>query len=448
MSLTRRILGICVVPLLAIVLFQTFSTTAPRSIQNAVQPYLSKLPFGLSIPEPVPPPSETPLIVTAMMEWSHVEKIASVAVALAELGYPITFITARIFQSQISTLHPNIHFSPMQGPDDKMTEEEKKTLESLPSEEQAMYLMKVVLVDRMDAGHDTLQAHFEQFRQTYGHDKPLISLFDCTLTGHHPILLGAPGIRPDASIGINLHPLTLNSNDTFPFEMGQAPHQGPDKVEVHQKAYADIAQASSGAYDAWWDKLKELGAVQESYPSILQGMNQYPDYLLTMGAPEFEFPRTDLRPNVRYFGAFKKVGNKGDGQVPSWWDDIAKAKQEGKKIVLVSQGTLEANFEELTLPTLDVLKDRSDVLVIATFAVMEPQEVPGLVIPDNARVAKFVPFDVLLPLVCRALVTPKVSLLTHDRSTCWFLTADMELFNTVCVLVCHWWLLAQGKTKR
>ena len=107
---------------------------------------------------------------------------------------------------------------------------------------------------------------------------------------------------------------------------------------------------------------------------------------------------------MHHFGAFKKVGEaKGAAkQMPSWWDDIAKAKSEGKKIVLVSQGTVEAKFEELTLPTLDVLKDRTDVLVIATFAIVEPQEVPGLVVPDNARVAKFVPFDVLLPLVCGA----------------------------------------------
>jgi UDP:flavonoid glycosyltransferase YjiC (YdhE family) len=413
MSLIRRVLGFCLVPLLALVTYQSLSAEQFQSINNAIQPHLSKLPFGITIPGALPPPSETPIFISAMMEWSHVEKIASVAVALAELGYPITFITARVFSSHISGLHPNIQFAALQGPDEQMTEKERATFESLPHPDANNYRMMVVLMDRMADIHNTMQEHYEQFRQTYGQDKPLISLFDCTLTGHHPILLGAPGIRPDAMIGINLHPLTLDSNDTFPFSVGKPPHQGPDRLEVHRKAYAEVEEAAKGTSDYWWGKLKELGTMQETYPTILQAMNTLPDHLLTLGVPEFEFPRSDLRSNVRYFGAFKKVGKKGSGQLPSWWDDIAEAKKEGKKIVLVSQGTLEAEFKDLTLPTLDVLKDRSDVLVIATFAVMEPEEVPGLVVPDNARVAKFVPFDILLPLVCCVPVVLKVRLLTQ-----------------------------------
>jgi UDP:flavonoid glycosyltransferase YjiC (YdhE family) len=277
--------------------------------------------------------------------------------------------------------------------------EEQVIYDGLPVNEREGYLMKVVLMDHMADVHDTLQAHFADFRKRYGMEKPLISLFDCTLTGHHPILLGSPGIRPDASVGINLHPLTVDSNDTFPWAMGKAPHQGPDRAEVHRKAYKEVERASEGAYDYWWGKLKELGAKQDTYPALLPAMNLLPDHVLTLGVPEFEFPRSDLRANVRHFGAFKEVGKRSEMQMPSWWDDVTRAKEGGKKIVLISQGTLEADFSDLTLPALDVLKDRTDLLIIATFASVEPEDVVGLVVPENARVAKFVPFDVLLPLV-------------------------------------------------
>ncbi|KAF2677646.1 glycosyltransferase family 1 protein [Lentithecium fluviatile CBS 122367] len=149
--------------------------------------------------------------------------------------------------------------------------------------------------------------------------------------------------------------------------MGKPPHQGPDAKEVHAKANADVLKQNMelGTLDYWWAKFKELGVLRDTYPQMYQALYSLPDYLLTLGVPKFEFPRSDLRLNVRYFGAYKKVGNQDDkvSELPSWWDDIAKAKNEGQKVVLVSQGTIEARPEELTLPTLEALKNRDDVLV-------------------------------------------------------------------------------------
>ncbi|KAF2646682.1 UDP-Glycosyltransferase/glycogen phosphorylase [Massarina eburnea CBS 473.64] len=340
-----------------------------------------------------------------MTQWSHVEKIAAIAVELAALGYPITFIVGRTFQNHIVNLHPNIKFLPLQGLDDKMSDEDTATFLQLSSGvEQEIFIMKKVLADGIKDGHDTLQSFFKEFRDKYGNKKPLISLYDQTVPGHHPILMGGPGLRPDTSIGISLAPLTLDSNDTYPFRTGKAPHTGPESKELHRKAYEKIfddrLEREFNQY--WWEKLEEAGVKLETYPRILHAMGSLPDYLMTLGVPEFQFPRSDLRPNVRYFGAFKKVGKQGDdtvSQLPSWWEDVVKAKAEGLKIVAVSQGTVEVRPEDLVLPALEALKDRKDILVIATFVVSEPEDVPGLVVPSNARVAKFVPYDLLLPLV-------------------------------------------------
>jgi hypothetical protein len=119
MAFAHRVLSFCILPLVAFIIYQSSSTALFGSLQTAVQPYLLQLPFGVPHTEPLVPRSSTPLIISATPEWSHVEKIASVAVALAELGYPITFIAVRRFAAQISALHINIQFSPMRGPDDK-----------------------------------------------------------------------------------------------------------------------------------------------------------------------------------------------------------------------------------------------------------------------------------------------------------------------------------------
>lgn len=360
--------------------------------------------------------SETPVFVTSTTLWSHVEKIAAIALELAELGYPVTFISGRIFEKHVTQLHPNITFEPMIGLDDQLTKEERAHYLSLPTpEEQEFYLFNKVFVDSIPYQFQTYQSLFKAFQEKYGDGKPLINFHDITTTGHHVVPLGGPGISPFANVGLNIHPLTLDSDDTFPFRtfqsVGRKPHTGPDAKAIHRKAYEDVKNEpmTKALNDHWQAKLKEMGVVRKQYPDICHAFNAIPDYLLSLGVPGFEFPRSDLRPNVRYFGAFKKVGNQGHENkphLPSWWDEVAQAKKDGKKIVAVSQGTVEINLDDLLLPTLEALQDREDILVVATSVVKEPEEVEGLVTPSNARVAKFIPYDLLLPMVCIYSASP------------------------------------------
>jgi UDP:flavonoid glycosyltransferase YjiC (YdhE family) len=60
--------------------------------------------------------------------------------------------------------------------------------------------------------------------------------------------------------------------------------------------------------------------------------------------------------------------------------------------MLVTQGTVATDASELILPTLRALANE-DVLVVATTGGKDLAEVP----PANARVARFVPFNQLMP---------------------------------------------------
>ena len=398
MALLQRLLSFGLVPLIALVALQLFSPGTLHDVRDTLLSYINVGAAPLAR-------SDTPLIVTAFPHFSHYEKIAKVAVGLAELGYPITFITGRIFEKEASSLHPNIKYYPQLGEADKLSEEDYKTFASLPpgSEEAELFIQKAAIVDGMKASHDTLQQVFRDFRAQYGDSKPLLSFYDSVVVGHIPVLLGAPGIRPDASFAIGIHPITLDSNDTYPFHIDKLPEKGPDARAIHWKAYqARHEHYRTREFDLyWWAKLRELGAIQDTYPSFLHGVVALPEHLMALGVPEFEFPRSDLRSNLHYFGALKSAKKTAPkpADLPSWWDDLAKAKKEGKKIVAVSQGTVEINFNDLLVPTLEALKDRDDVLVIASTVVMEPEDVPDLVLPANARAAKFIPYDDLLPLV-------------------------------------------------
>lgn len=188
--------------------------------------------------------------------------------------------------------------------------------------------------------------------------------------------------------------------------MGKRPDTSPNAKAIHQEARNPehmpfLARELTAAY---WEEMQRLGVWDDSRPSphFYDLMFTLPEHFMLCGVPEFEFPRSDLRPNVHYFGAIKSKKNKNTprADLPEWWGDVATAKAAGKSIVAVSQGTVGLNLNDLLLPTLEALKDRDDVLVIATTVAVEVDEVPNLVVPDNARVAKFVPYDLLLPQVC------------------------------------------------
>jgi len=106
--------------------------------------------------------------------------------------------------------------------------------------------------------------------------------------------------------------------------------------------------------------------------------------------PSFEYPRTDLPESVHFIGPLLP-NLKADFQTPAWWDDVEHAR---KPVVLVTQGTIATQADELIEPTLQALANE-DVLVIAT---VDPKLL-NIPIPANVRMEKFIPFDKLMPHV-------------------------------------------------
>jgi UDP:flavonoid glycosyltransferase YjiC (YdhE family) len=101
--------------------------------------------------------------------------------------------------------------------------------------------------------------------------------------------------------------------------------------------------------------------------------------------PRFEYPRSDLQPSVHFIGPILPDPLR-DFTPPAWWSDVTSAQVP---VVVVTQGTIATNPEDLLLPTLRALADQP-VLVVATGDNLGA-------VPDNARVAPFIPFAELMP---------------------------------------------------
>jgi MGT family glycosyltransferase len=105
--------------------------------------------------------------------------------------------------------------------------------------------------------------------------------------------------------------------------------------------------------------------------------------------PSFEYPRSDLPPSVHYIGPILPDPLQ-TFTPPAWWLEVVEAR---RPVVLVTQGTIATNPEELLLPTLRALAG-DDVLVIGTTGGKSPDALGPL--PGNARVAAFIPFAAVM----------------------------------------------------
>jgi hypothetical protein len=149
MAPIQRVLSWVIVPVLALLTFRIFLPGYFQTLR--INPLSHTYVF-----ENVLARSETPIVVSAFTHWSHYEKVAKLAVVLAELGYPVIFITGRMFEENVTGLHPRITFHPLLGGNDKMSAEDYATYASKePGIEQELFIMKVALMGSMKPAHDT-----------------------------------------------------------------------------------------------------------------------------------------------------------------------------------------------------------------------------------------------------------------------------------------------------
>jgi UDP:flavonoid glycosyltransferase YjiC (YdhE family) len=81
---------------------------------------------------------------------------------------------------------------------------------------------------------------------------------------------------------------------------------------------------------------------------------------LQSSTPAFEYPRSDLPPQVHFIGPLLPAAPR-DFAPPKWWPQL----RDSRPVVLVNQGTLATDPGDLIVPALQAL-DGEDVLVVAT----------------------------------------------------------------------------------
>lgn len=107
----------------------------------------------------------------------------------------------------------------------------------------------------------------------------------------------------------------------------------------------------------------------------------------------FEYPVRELPRQVHFVGVLLPDAP-ANFVPPPWWSRVLES---GKPVVLLTQGTVATNADDLIRPSLEALANE-DLWVIATTGGKRAEEL-GFPIPANAVVEPFVPFVTLMPHV-------------------------------------------------
>jgi hypothetical protein len=76
-----------------------------------------------------------------------------------------------------------------------MSDEDLGKFVGLQGNEQEVFAYKTIFIKTIPAQYRTLQRTFSEFKERYGKDQKLIYIFDASVMGLAPVVLGAPGVR-------------------------------------------------------------------------------------------------------------------------------------------------------------------------------------------------------------------------------------------------------------
>lgn len=348
------------------------------------------------VAETLPPPSTATgapvnVIVCSTPARSHLSPLLAIAADLVRRGHEVTLVTASLFADSVTAT--GAAFEPLEGAAD--FDADARTLDDSrrdalpPGPAQMNYDARTLFIDPIPAQHATLQRLLAAAAP-----EPVAVVCETGFWGAWPILLGAPGTRPSAVIGVGVVPLTMTSLDTAPFGLGLPPDASAEGRARNAELNDQVRQMFAESQEVLQATLSTLGAGPA--PFHFDAVVALPDRFLALAPASAEYPRSDAPSGLRYIGPLA-IPDDPSVPDPRWWPEVVNARNTGRRVVSVTQGTVaNRDLSALVQPTLDVLADRHDLLVVATTGRDDaaPQRVPG-----NARVASFIPYARLLPHV-------------------------------------------------
>jgi MGT family glycosyltransferase len=312
----------------------------------------------------------------------HVAPMLPIAQTLVERGHEVVWYGGNLFRQRI--FNTGAQFMPMyEGLDYSI-------LENIPAQVSAQRTKLKGLAQ--------LKFDLEYFfiKPALGNTKDLLNLlkqFSADALLADSFFIAAAWVNeiegiPWAQLGVSA--LAFPSRDTAPFGLGLHPDSSSFGRFRNQFLYGLLRNVVFRSLYASINETRSQLSLGSTNTLLFDLISPY--LYLAGTVPGFEYPRSDLPPQLHFVGLLLSQLTT-EFTPPAWWNDI----QQSTPVIHVTQGTVANNPKDLIIPTLQALANESVLIVVTTG---QPTEfLTAFSLPRNARVEQFIPYPYLLPYV-------------------------------------------------
>ncbi|ORY68187.1 uncharacterized protein BCR38DRAFT_481673 [Pseudomassariella vexata] len=359
---------------------------------------------------PIARPCPFVLIVSHSLS-GHLHPMIRISAGLSHRNWPVSFLGPTAHRSRIEST--GAQFFPLTGKadlDDKRYYEDPPTAEynSLHWVERGKIDLRIQLLESLP----DQWADFKRVLRTLHERDParrVLVISEAFFMGVLPMKYGASlgeDIEVPKTICISVTVPVLRSVDLPPFAWPLPFDQSPAGRERNARMWEKWTERARPFTELLDSQLFACSASRGVGEPFLAGANyRCHDAILQLGVPGFEYPRSDFPANFKFAGLVQGVPNKSTTTTDpdfEWWSEL-KANSElavghpkQKKVVVVAQGTVEINPNDLIIPTIKALADREDVLVVAILGWKDAKLSDFVKVPSNARIADYLSYDAVL----------------------------------------------------
>jgi MGT family glycosyltransferase len=314
----------------------------------------------------------------------HVGPVQAVGASLRDRGHRVIMLTGSRFEAGVR--EAGLEFRPL-GPG---ADYDDRDVDSYLPDRGGKHGLALAQYDIQTIFVRPIPAQANAVREIVERDAPDAILVDGLFGGAVPMLLERRAARPPI-LALGVSPLAQTSRDVAPVGMGLP----PSSTALGRVRNRTLNLLGHRVLFRQTQRLAQEMVASASAPGTPQlrapimDLSRLVDRFLQLSPAEFEYPRSDLSANTTFVGALPVAA--GGTAVPEWWPEL----DDDRPVVHVTQGTIDnRDFGRLVRPTIAALADL-DVLVVVTAGGRDPESVGP--VPANVRVARYLPYDLLLP---------------------------------------------------
>ncbi|MPR36853.1 glycosyltransferase [Salmonirosea aquatica] len=212
---------------------------------------------------------------------------------------------------------------------------------------------------------------------------------------HDVAFMGGSLIRellPIKSVAVGVIPLAESDRNLPPSGLGKIPASGWFERQAQHMLRYLVQDVMFKPCNDLHNQIRR----QHGLPAVKGFLFDYAvrsaDLYLQSGVPSFEFPRERISPNVRFVGAMLPYQR---DRKPSF--EYAGKALDARRVILVTQGTVEKDIEKILVPTLKAFQNDPDTLVIATTGGSQTQELRDRFPQEHFIIEDFIDFNSVMP---------------------------------------------------